>query len=132
MKLLDEMIAAHLPEPVLGEWLSKRVDRLSEDPEEAGREATLLLGFWDLLGDLLQCPIPQKNGKNGCWATYFTTYEGNECSGQTMWRSFHDASWPCGECGCEQSKHRKDSDGWRYCVGKNDDYSCNCGNNIGR
>ncbi|MBV9125678.1 MAG: hypothetical protein JO112_20200 [Planctomycetes bacterium] len=130
MKLLDEMISAHLPEPVMGEWLSKRAERLSDDPEHAGREAALLMTFWKVLGDLLQLPVPQKNGKNGLKVGMFATTEGNSCSGEIMWRSFHDATWPCGECGCEQSLHRKYEDGWRYCIGR--DETCNCGNNIGR
>lgn len=37
---------------------------------------------------------------------------------------------PCPECGHDKSHHGIDDDGWWYCDTNN--WSCNCGNNIGR
>lgn len=54
----------------------------------------------------------------------------DESPQQLLQKIFSDPEAKCPECGHTEKYHSTDDDGWIMCSA--DNWSCNCGNNIGR
>jgi hypothetical protein len=110
MSLPTQTVEYHPSWADLAEWCIKNELKFSPDEREMMDQCELVEQFHWAREYFATAPVPMKTGFNGTVRRLFDGRldEGDALSGTIPWKSFHQADWPCSECGHAPADHYLD------------------------